>query len=290
MKVIKFENYIGESNFDIRKYMKEMNPLPMKEMDPFDEEDWFELEKGDTLYKVENLELIFDEYDGESIPRGYKVLDRNNVIRDLILDRNRMINRLKVETEGVFRKINKIENIIPKVLIKNFNISGSDNDIKIEDIKEGRMEKFFFYYIDNYSISIDKYEANVVFNKDIKIDDTRAKELPDDDWWVEIEKNINEGRVMVKKLTNNILEKGSDFFFDLGNLYMKDFVSLVLKDDIVLENKNTIKKVEDRIEYLKSIKTKSKLKELEEIKTKRDKIDDKLQKKIDMVDDIFEKK
>lgn len=255
---------------DISKYMKDIRNHNLIYIDPYDEEDWGEIEMGDYIFYVDSyLNVNIDIYDGtQDMVTKYHQLYKDLVIKELIRHRNRMVTRHFVDAEKKYRYIGKLKNQIDNIddIYKKGLVTES-NKYKIEDIESGNINNFIIYYISANKDSIfmvDKYECTI---KD-KIKNESS------DWWEDVVKHRHDINIELNRITFNLdTTLGTD-------IYMSELVDDVDSGDIVLETANTKSDIYDSIQYKVVELTKSIRENIDYIKDGLSVVDDKLERKI----------
>jgi len=268
--------------FDILKFVDEINKMSKINIDPYNEEDWDEIENGDIVFYITiNNKINFEKYDGSQNLNKFKKLNRESILNSIIKMRNRQITKNKIENETIFRKINHYINnhkIYVETLIKNAKIVETTTNITIDDIINKRINNFIIYYISSNKNGtiIDKYKATLNINEN---------NIFLDNWWDEVEKYKGEIGISFKQITfNNVKIKEEPLN---TNLYMTQLKYLIEKNEIILESKNILidikkilnDKLNDNLKYFKN--------ELIDIKSNMDKDIKKLKNILKMIEYRF---
>jgi hypothetical protein len=270
-------------DFNIEEYLDIMKPMEV-EVDPYNEEDWEELEEGDMVYNVDKYMNI----DIRKIKPGeklfkYKKLTKRALIRDLIISRNLMIGRNKVKNEGIFRKINDLRKKEFDDIIKKGDVENSDKDVTLNDIKNGYIEEFIFYHIEKEHLLVDKYKAKAFYKKNDEVMKKITKEDTEgDDFWAYLMRHADDIRIETKQIVSNIP------MYTLGDLFFRELEELVKKGECILESKNVeeeIKKhLSDKVDDKIEVQMKN---DLEQVKKDIIGVDNILNHKIDLINKRF---
>jgi len=243
-------------SFDIQNIFKEINKIELLNIDPYNEEDWYESEDGDIVYRINQyMDIDIQKYDSLKKLYRYKKLNRSNLLNDLIKIRNRKITQYKVKSEKLFRLISKKKLDFNKRLndiMINGEVENSDKNISLINIKEQEISGFTFYYFtrNEKDISVDKYECKILKPSSDFLQENN--DLFIDDMWDEHIKYINDISITLKQITFNVRDEVGGPNTLVYNIYYPQLEHLVNNNEIILESTNVKNKL--KIEFDKITK------------------------------------
>jgi len=270
--------------FDITKYLDEINNYQLLDLDPYDEEDWDELEEGDIVYMMDKyMNINFEVYDGtQDINITYHKLTRNSILQSLIKMRNRQITRNKLETEKIFRiiaeKRRELDKNIQKILKKG-KVENSNKIITLEDIENLKVSEFFLYNILSKKGQpiIVKYKAKTHMTKESKKEDLFL-----DEWWDEVEKYKGQVGLSIEQITDSEGEEPLQ-----QNYYFPQLKFLIDEGEIVIESPNVINEISKDIKRVINVDTKDLMNKVKNINGDLKSGNNLMKRKLKQIEDRF---
>jgi len=277
VKTLNSDNPIKKFN----KYIEELNKYNTIDMsiDPYEEEEWDELENGDIIFNMNNfMKINFEVYNVNNNISKYKKLTRNYLVKEIIKIRNRLVNSSTINIENIFRTINKKEKEFENklnLIFKHGNVENSNRNVILSDIKNNKISNFTIYYINKTPCAIDRYEvkSTLPFNES--------------DWWSDVEKYKNDIRLSLDQKTHNIECKAGGCE-SLGKmLYYSELEKMVNDNEIILESTNVKHQIQQQIHDTSNIEVKTMYNKLDTIYNDLTKYDKMVSDKIKMVEHRF---
>jgi len=266
-------------DFDINDYLKYLKPIE-SEIDPFEEEDWDEIEEGDMVFTVDKwmgIEIL--KYKDKMDMKKYKRLSKDGLFKELVKSRNKYLVKNKIKIEGIFRRINTIKKEIDvDNKLNNGGVKNSNKDFTIDDIEQGGVQNLDIYLIDPKTLLIDKYEIDVNSPTENRIDfDDEG-----DDFFSKIKKYEKDVRIVPNRITHNIKADS------LYHMFFTEFKDLFNNGLVVLGTKNVEESMKKKYNKIIDRKIEREMgKKLEEIKKDSVSIDSKLEYKINHINSRF---
>jgi len=271
-------------SFDISKYIEEINKYQLIDLDPYDEEDWDELEEGDIVYMMDKyMNINFEIYDGtQDINLTYNKLTRQSILKSLIKMRNRQITRNKLETEKIFRLIDEKKKELDKnikTILDNGKVENSNKSISLEDIENLKVSEFILYNVlpRKGKPIVVKYKATSHMTKESKREDLFL-----DDWWDEVEKYKGQVGLSLEQLTSSEGEETLN-----PNYYFSQLKFLIEEGEIVIESPNVREKISKDIEQVVKIDTKNLMDKIKDINSELGTGDNLMKRKLKQIEDRF---
>lgn len=272
----------------IKKYYKiKYNKITIEQrklIDPYDEEDWDELEEGDIIYMIDKfMNINFEIYNGtQDINLTYQKLTRQSILKSLIKMRNRQINRNKLETEKIFRLIDEKKKELDKnikTILDKGEVENSNRIVTLDDIENLKISEFFLYNIlpRKGQPIIVKYKAKTQLTKESKREDLFL-----DDWWDEVEKFQGQVGLSLEKLTPSENEETLN-----SNYYFPQLKFLIEEGEIVIESPTIREQLSKDIKRIVNLDTKNLIDKIKDINSELKTGNSLMKRKLKQIEDRF---